>query len=76
VTSDAEASVGGVVDDIQFLGADCRLYVRLDDGTHLLVSVPSDGLTGVAIGGPVRLAWPRLAAATVADTDISKGGDQ
>ena len=76
VTSDAEASGEGVVDDIQFLGADCRLYVRLDDGTHLLASVPSDGLTGVAIGGPVRLAWPRLAAATVADTDISKGGDQ
>jgi putative spermidine/putrescine transport system ATP-binding protein len=76
VTSDAEVTVEGVVDDIQFLGADCRLYVRLDDGAHLLASVPSDGLTGVAIGGPVRLAWPRLAAATVADTDISKGGDQ
>jgi putative spermidine/putrescine transport system ATP-binding protein len=75
-TGDAEATVEGVVEDIQFLGADCRMYVRLDDGALLLASVPSDGLTGVAIGGSVRLAWPRSAAATVADTDISKGGDQ
>jgi putative spermidine/putrescine transport system ATP-binding protein len=73
VTSDAETAVDGVVEDVQFLGADCRIYVRLDDGHLLLASVPSDGLTGVAIGGSVRLAWPRFAAATVADTDIQRG---
>ena len=42
---------------------------------HMIASVPSDGLAGVAIGGNVRLAWPRYAAFPVANTDISKGGD-
>jgi putative spermidine/putrescine transport system ATP-binding protein len=74
-TSDAEISVAGVVSDIQYLGADCRVRVHLDDGTSMIASVPSDGLVGVAIGGDVRLAWPRYAAFPVANTDISKGGD-
>jgi putative spermidine/putrescine transport system ATP-binding protein len=74
-TSDAEISVPGVVSDIQYLGADCRVRVHLDDGTSMIASVPSDGLAGVAIGGNVRLAWPRYAAFPVANTDISKGGD-
>ncbi len=41
----------------------------------MIASVPSDGLAGVAIGGSVRLAWPRYAAFPVANTDISKGED-
>ena len=61
--------------DIQYLGADCRVRVQLDDGTSMVASVPSDGLAGVAIGGSVRLAWPRYAAFPVANTDISEGGD-
>ena len=74
-TSDVEVSVSGIVSDIQYLGADCRVRVHLDDGTSMIASVPSDGLAGVAIGGNVRLAWPRYAAVPVANTDISKGGD-
>ncbi len=75
-TGDSEISLAGVVSDIQYLGADCRVRVQLDDGTFMIASVPSDGLAGVAIGGTIRLAWPRYAAFPVADTDISKGGDQ
>jgi putative spermidine/putrescine transport system ATP-binding protein len=70
-----DIAVAGVVSDIQYLGADCRVRVQLDDGASMIASVPSDGLAGVAIGGSVRLAWPRSAAFPVANTDISKGGD-
>ncbi|MEY2583571.1 MAG: putative spermidine/putrescine transport system ATP-binding protein [Ilumatobacteraceae bacterium] len=74
-TAEGEISVAGLVSDIQYLGADCRVRVQLDDGTHMIASVPSDGLAGVAIGGNVRLAWPRYAAFPVANTDIFKGED-
>ncbi|MGB8858179.1 MAG: ABC transporter ATP-binding protein [Ilumatobacteraceae bacterium] len=74
--SDGEISVSGVVADVQYLGADSRIRVDLPDGAHLLASVPSDGLVGAVIGGPIRLAWSRFAAYTVADTDIPEGGDQ
>jgi putative spermidine/putrescine transport system ATP-binding protein len=74
--ADAELAVAGSVTDIQYLGAECRVRVQLDDGSHMIASVPSDGLAGVAIGGTARLAWPRSAAFPVATTDISKGGDQ
>jgi putative spermidine/putrescine transport system ATP-binding protein len=78
--ADSEISVEGTVDDVQYLGADCRVRVRLADGTHLLANVPSDGLVGVAVGGPARLAWPRFAAFEVAETtpltNTSEGGDQ
>jgi putative spermidine/putrescine transport system ATP-binding protein len=72
---DTEIAVPGVVSDIQYLGADSRVRVQLDDGTSMIASVPSDGLAGVAIGGSIRLAWSRYAAFPVANTDISKGGD-
>ena len=72
---DTELTVAGVVSDIQYLGADCRVRVHLDDGSNMVASVPSDGLAGVAIGGDIRLAWSRYAAFPVANTDISKGGD-
>lgn len=73
-----EITATGVVEDIQYLGADCRVRVAIDavDGAdgldHLLANVPSDGLVGVAIGGPIRLAWPRTAAFTVADTESTR----
>jgi len=84
VVADGEISVAGVVADLQYLGADSRIRVDLPDGAHLLASVPSDGLVGVAIGGSIRLAWSRYAAYTVADTrspdsggsNTSEGGDQ
>jgi putative spermidine/putrescine transport system ATP-binding protein len=84
-TADDEVVAPGVVTDIQYLGSECRVRVRLDDGTPMIASVPSDRLAGVAIGGSVRLAWSRRAAFPVANTDISntdisntdisKGGD-
>jgi putative spermidine/putrescine transport system ATP-binding protein len=67
-TESGDVSVVGVVSDVQYLGADCRIRVDLADGAHLLASVPSDGLTGVTLGGSVRLVWPRSAAFTVADS--------
>jgi putative spermidine/putrescine transport system ATP-binding protein len=73
--TDTEVVVPGVVSDIQYLGADCRVRVQLDDGTSMIASVSSDGLAGVAIGGDIRLAWPRNAAFPITNTDISKGGD-
>ncbi len=76
---DTEVSLSGTVTDIQYLGADCRVRVQIDaapgeEPGHLLANVPSDGLVGVAIGGPVRLAWSRYAAFTVADTGTTTGG--
>ncbi len=68
---DGEVSVDGTVVDVQYLGAECRVRVQLDDSSaHLLASVPSDGLAGVSPGGPVRLAWSRRAAFTVTATDL------
>ena len=73
-----EVAVDGTVADVQYLGADSRVRVllggdhleRRDDTSrrHLLVSVPSNQLADVGIGGAIRLAWPRDAAFTVADT--------
>ncbi len=76
VVSDGEISVAGVVSDLQYLGADSRIRVALSSGEHLLASVPSDGLVGVAIGGPIRLAWSRFAAYTVEEPTTSEGGNQ
>ncbi len=81
---DDEISVDGIVTDVQYLGSDCRVRVQLDDEhtasgamrhTHLLASVPSDGLADVEPGGPVRLAWPRRAAFTVTATDLDDHSD-
>jgi len=82
--TDAEVAVDGAVRDVQYLGAECRLAVALDDAPPgqglLLANVPSDGLVGVTPGVRVRLAWPRIAAFTVATDDPdridSEGGEQ
>ena len=66
----------GAVVDVQYLGSECRVRASLDDGSTILATVPSDGLGGVTVGSSVRLAWPRAAAFTVADTNTSEGGDQ
>ena len=73
---EGEVAVDGVLTDIQYLGSECRLRVQLDNGAHLLANVPSDGLVGDAVGGSVRLAWPRTAALPVAATNNSVGEDQ
>jgi putative spermidine/putrescine transport system ATP-binding protein len=73
---DGEVAVDGVLTDVQYLGAECRLRVQLDNGSHLLANVPSDGLVGDAMGGTVRLAWPRTAALPVAATTTAQGEDQ
>ena len=89
VVVDADVSVGevvvsGTVADIQYTGADSRIRIQIEgesaNGRHLLASVPSDGLAGVAIGGAIRLAWPRTAAFIVADNgsadNETTGGDE
>ena len=57
--------VTGTIADIQYLGPESKVHVELDNGTRLLASVASDGLAGLGVGGPVRLAWSRSAATTV-----------
>ena len=61
-----EVVVEGVVMDVQYLGAESRVNVRLVDGSVIIASIPSDGLGGVAIEREVSLAWPRHAASPVA----------
>jgi putative spermidine/putrescine transport system ATP-binding protein len=72
--ADDEMSVTGVVTDIQYLGAESKVRVRLDRDDHrgssMIASMQSDGLAGFAIGDTVRLAWPRSAALLVADTQL------
>ena len=57
---DDEVCVDGVLSDIQYLGSECRVRVELDDGSHLLASVPSDAATTLA---DRRRGPPDLAAA-------------
>ena len=44
--------------------SESKVHVELDNGIRLLASVASDGLAGLGVGGPVRLAWSRSAATT------------
>ena len=68
-TADTEVSVQGVVTDVQYLGADCRVRADVPAvGGHLFANVPSDSLVGVSVGAPIRLAWPRYAAFTVTES--------
>ena len=52
------------------------VQVRLADGAHLIASVPSDGLAGLAVGSDAHLVWPRSAALPVATTNTSEGEEQ
>jgi putative spermidine/putrescine transport system ATP-binding protein len=72
----ADVNVDGVVVDVQYHGAACRVRARLDDGSTLVSNVPSDALADLAVGGSVRLAWPRSAAFPVATTNSSEGRDE
>ena len=62
-----DVAVAGIVSDIQYLGAECRVRAKLD-GDHLVASVSSDAATTLSIGDPVQLTWTRSAAFAVADT--------
>ena len=73
--ADAEVVVDAAVVDVQYLGAECRVRTRLDDGSPLIANVPSDGLVGVTAGGSIRLAWPRSAAFPVVENHHSEGGE-
>jgi len=68
---DGDASVDGVVSDVQYLGADCRVRLTLADGTHLIASVPSSDAGSLAIGESATAVWPRAALYTVADTGVA-----
>ncbi len=84
--ADSEVVVAGNVIDVQYLGADCRVRVSLDDGGHLLATVPSDGLGPLEPGAPIRLAFSKYATfaldpssqdvAADPSTTTSEGGDQ
>jgi putative spermidine/putrescine transport system ATP-binding protein len=67
VSSD-DVSATGTVSDLNYLGADCRVHVQLDDGGHLIASVASDTLANVDVGSRVRLGWSRHAAMPVDHT--------
>ncbi len=63
--NDDEVAAIGVVDDIHYLGAESKVRARLEDGTHLIASVSSNGLGEVAIGHPIQMVWSRHAASAV-----------
>jgi putative spermidine/putrescine transport system ATP-binding protein len=57
--------VAGAVSDVQYLGSESRVRVRIESGEVLTASVANDGVITVAAGDAVRLAWPRAAAFAV-----------
>lgn len=68
IVADGEVTVEGDVVDVQYLGADCRVRVDVPEVGRLSATVPSDTLSGVAVGAPVSLAWPRSAALEVSES--------
>jgi putative spermidine/putrescine transport system ATP-binding protein len=71
--ADGEVSVDGDVVDVQYLGADCRVRVDVPEVGRLSANVPSESLSGLAVGANIRLAWPRSAAFEVSESiDDSK----
>jgi putative spermidine/putrescine transport system ATP-binding protein len=58
---DGDVTVDARITDVQYLGSVSRVTARLDGGDTLLATVPSNGLAGVALDAPVRLAWERAA---------------
>ena len=60
-----DVDTSGVVTDVQYLGVDSRVHVRIDGGVSLAVTVPSEHLQGLDPGREVRLSWPLSAALPV-----------
>ncbi len=64
-----EVFVEGTVAGVQYLGAESRLTIRLADGSDIVATVSSDGLSGLATGVVIRAAWPRAASFAVVIPD-------
>ena len=60
-----EVFVDGTVTTVQYLGAESRLTIRLADGSDIVASVSSDGLSSLAMGAVTRVAWSRAASFAV-----------
>ena len=72
-----EVVVDGRVTDVQYLGAESRVSVRVGDGSVIIASIPSDGLGSVAIEREICVAWPRAAATPVAaDQQFNSQGEK
>jgi len=60
----------GVITDVQYLGADSRVHVELEQGVRVAVTVASQTWTDSDAGSSVTVAWPRAdALAVVVDDD-------
>ena len=55
----------GVIADVQYLGADSRVHVELDQGVRIAVTVASQTWTDADKGTSVMVAWPREDALAV-----------
>ncbi|MFN8053442.1 MAG: ABC transporter ATP-binding protein [Acidimicrobiales bacterium] len=66
----APGGTHGLVDDSQYLGAESRYRVRLDDDTVLVVSVPSADAEALAPGSPVTVSWPPEALNLISTTAV------
>jgi putative spermidine/putrescine transport system ATP-binding protein len=60
--------VEALVYDVQYLGAEGRVRATTDRGVELVAAVPSDALTGIALGDRVQLCWQPSAVFAVEDT--------
>ncbi len=70
-----EVSIGGAVDDVQYLGSDSRIRVGLSDGSHLTATVPSHTAADITKDDSVILTFPSSAAFKVADTGTAAGDE-
>jgi putative spermidine/putrescine transport system ATP-binding protein len=69
VASTGDVVAAGTVADVQYLGADSRVHVELDQGVRLAVTVPSATWNEADVGTAVDVAWPRAAAFAIVDDD-------
>ena len=60
--------VDGRISDIQYLGAECRVRLTLDDESHLLATVASAAASALSVGDHAVATFPRHAAYVVEDT--------
>ena len=66
---DDDVVANGVITDVQYLGADSRVHVELEQGVRVAVTVASQTWTDADAGSSVTVAWPRSDALTVVDDD-------
>ncbi len=68
--NDGDQTASGVIVDVQYQGAECRVRVRVEQGATLTVSVPSDATDPLVDGATVQLAWPTSAVVPVAEPTV------